>query len=175
MSKYKKEIYLIRHAQKDPKGTLTNKGRQDAKNLGEKLPPFQNVVSSESSRTQQTAKLLTNTKPKIDSRAGFYMASPEKSKKLNNLAEVKKIPFLEAVFVFDDEEVLEGVKDKAGVLNDLINQLLEDMPEGAKAIIVSHDLSISPAMKERGIPMESIDFLNGYIINEDGEISTFKP
>jgi hypothetical protein len=175
MLKSKKEIYLIRHAEKDPKEILTDKGRQDAINLSAKLPSFQKVVSSESSRTQETAKLVTGNNPKIDSRAGFYMASPEKSKKLNNIAKVKGIPFLEAVLIFDDQEVLQGVEDKATVLNNLIDQLLNDMSEGSKSIIVSHDLSISPAMKQRGIALESIDFLNGYIIDGDGEISTFRP
>jgi len=170
-----KEIYIIRHAEKDDKGTLTNDGRRAATTLGEKLPTFSTVISSESPRTQETARLLTGQKANVDARAGYYMAHPEKSDELNRIAKEQDIPFLEAVIFFNDSEVLEGVENKAEQLNDLVEELLENLPEGAKAIIVSHDLSISPAMKQRGIPMESIPYLGGYIIDANGNISTFRP
>lgn len=170
-----KEIYLIRHAEKDDRGTLTDSGREAATSLGKRLPTFSTVISSESGRAQETAELLTGQKARVDARAGYYMAHPEKSNELNRIAKEQDIPFLEAVIIFNDSEVLEGVKDKAEQLNDLIEELMQNLPVGAKAIIVSHDLSISPAMKERGVPLESIPYLSGYVIDTNGNISTFTP
>ncbi len=170
-----KEIYILRHAEKDDLGTLTDKGRQQATELRDRLPQFSNVISSESKRAQETATLVTGKEPKVDPRAGFYMAHPEKSDELNRIAKEKGIPFLEAVVLLNDSEVLAGIDDKAGQLNDLVKELLETLPDGAKAIIISHDLSISPAMQKRGVPLESIPFLSGYIIDEEGKISTFTP
>lgn len=170
-----KEIYLIRHAEKDDKGTITEAGKEAAVALGKKLPRFQHVISSDSKRTQETALLITGREPIIDSRAGFYMANPEKSNGLNRISQERDIPFLEAVIVLNDSEVLAGVDGKADQLNALIKELFAEIPNGAKAIIVSHDLSISPAMRKRGLPLESIPFLSGYIIDESGKISAFMP
>ncbi len=171
----KREVYLLRHAHKDDQGVLTEEGMEKASQLRKKLPTFLHVISSDSKRTQETARLISGKEPQVDPRAGFYMAHPEKSDELNRIAKEQNIPFLEAVVVLNDSEVLAGVDDKAGQLNNLIEELMKTLPEGAKAVIISHDLSISPAMKKRGIPLESIPFLSGYIIDEDGNISTFTP
>ncbi len=170
-----KEVYILRHAEKDPQGTLTEQGRAKAKELATRLPTFFEVISSDSSRTQETAEILTGIKPKVDPRAGFYMTSPEKSEALNKLAVKKDISFLEAVVEYNDAEVLQGIENKAAELNQLIDWLLENLPDGARALVLSHDLSISPALKQRGIPLESIDFLNGYIIDNQGNVSAFHP
>lgn len=76
---------------------------------------------------------------------------------------------------YNDTEVLQGVESKANELNQLVDWLLPNLLKGGKALILSHDLSISPALKQRGIPLESIDFLSGYIINGQGVISTLHP
>ncbi len=168
-----KTVYLIRHAEKDALGTLTDLGRKRATELRPRLPHFVKVVSSGSKRVQETALLATGEQPVVDARAGFYMATQEKSDLLNKVAKENNISFLEAVVKLNDPEVLAGVELKAIELNTLINETLTNMNDGESALIVSHDLSISPAMRQRGIPLESIPFLSGYIIDEKGSIQTF--
>jgi broad specificity phosphatase PhoE len=165
-----KSVELRRHAEKDSNGMLTEVGMQTARKLAQTLPEFSKVVSSESDRAQLTAKLMTGSEPQIDLRAGFYMASPEKSTAINELATEQGLTFLEAVQRYNDPEVLEGIDLKAKELNELTRQLFEDLDEDGNALIVSHDLSISPAMAKRGIPLESIDPLEGYIIHENGDV-----
>lgn len=101
------------------------------------------------------------------------MASKEKSDLLNTIAREKNASFLEAVVQLNDQEVLKGIDAKATELNQLIDELLTKLPPGANALIVSHDLSISPALSKRGVPLESIDYLSGYIIDEFGKIETY--
>jgi len=168
-----KTVYLIRHAEKDDQGTLTYLGRKQAAELRPRLPHFAKVISSESKRVQETALLATGEQPIVDDRAGFYMASPEKSDSLNKIAKENNISFLEAVVKLNDPEVLAGVDAKATELNNLINETLASMSDGESALIASHDLSISPAMRQRGIPLESIPFLSGYVIDEKGNIQTY--
>lgn len=168
-----KEIYLIRHAEKDDSGHITENGQLASRELANRLPPFDYVYSSPSERAKLTAALVSGAAPTVDERAVFYMASPEKSEAINNLANENQIPFLDAMTQYGDSEVLDGVADKATALNNFINEILASSPDNSKSLIVSHDLSISPAMQQRGIPLGSIDFLCGYVINGDGNITQY--
>lgn len=163
------EIYLLRHAEKSDNGVLTATGEEAAVTLGHMLPIFDRVIASDSTRTQVTAKLTTGISPEVDSRVSFYMAPSQKSDDINELAKTKNISFLEAAGIYDDTEVNEGIGNKASELNGLMDELLRAHQDG-RILIVSHDLSISPAMVRRGIELESIDFLQGYIISKTGVI-----
>lgn len=169
-----KKVILVRHAEKDDSGVLTEAGRLAAVEFGKRFPEFTHVYSSDSARAKETARLITGKDPVVDPRAGFYMAVKEKSEALNQIAKEKNIPFLEAVVFMNDPEILAGIDAKATELNGLVKDILEKLPAGGVAIVVSHDLSISPAMKQHGIPLESIPFLSGYVIDEAGKISSLK-
>ena len=170
-----KEIHLRRHSEKGPNGLLTPNGEEMAKELGRRLPEFAVVIASDSPRAQLTAQLLTGKDPVVDSRAGFYMASQQKSDDINRLSVEQGLSFLEAAQLYQDAEVLDGIDAKATTLNQLIVELLRTLGENEKALIVSHDLSISPAMAQKGIPLESIDPLEGYIVDENGTITQTSP
>jgi broad specificity phosphatase PhoE len=159
-----KEVYLIRHAEKDPDGILTPEGEEAAKTLRGTIPAFARVVSSNSSRTQKTAELLTGRKPEVDDRAGFSMSTQQKSDDINHLASENNITFLEAAIKYNDSEVLSGIDAKARELKELVTELLTGLEDGQKALVVSHDLSISPEVALDGVPLSSIDFLHGYVI-----------
>jgi broad specificity phosphatase PhoE len=147
-----KEVYVIRHGEKDNGGILTKLGQKCAKELGKKLPDFEQVISSDSSRTKLTALLATNTEPIVDDRAGFFMAAQEKSDAINHLAEERGISFIDAVDLYNDGEMSEAVRNKAAGLNELIDETLKNLNENQSALIVSHDLTITPAMALRGLP-----------------------
>jgi broad specificity phosphatase PhoE len=169
-----KEIHLRRHAEKGSDGILTNNGIEAATKLSLHLPKFAKVISSDSNRAQLTAKLLTGVEAIVDARAGFYMANSEKSDAINQLAVERGLTFLEAANQYQDKEVLDGIDKKADELNQLISELLDELKENESALIVSHDLSISPAMAKKGVPFQSIDPLEGYILKEDGSIKATK-
>lgn len=168
-----KNVYLIRHAEKDSQGVLTDTGRAEAKKLSKTLPNFSIVISSDNPRTKETATILTGKDPQVDTRAGFYMAPQAKSDTINKLSKDKGISFLEAAVEYNDKEVNGGIEAKAKDLNILIEKTLERLTDNESALIVSHDLCISPAMRQRGTPLESVPFLSGYIIDEKLNIKTF--
>jgi broad specificity phosphatase PhoE len=164
-----KEIYVIRHGEKDATGMLTERGMQAAQAMRSMLPGFACIISSDTSRTALTANLLTGEEPRIDHRAAFAMASPAMSNEINDLAAKRAISFLDAARLHNNPEVLAGIDGQAHALNALIDELFEEIPENEKALIVSHDLTIVPAMAFRGMSAESIDPLSGYIVRMDDE------
>lgn len=169
------KIYLLRHAHKDPDGIITEEGKAAARALGKKLPRFRVVIASPSDRARQTAQLIAGREPMVDQRADFSMSTAAKSIAMNALAAQKGIPFLEAANEYNDREVLEGIATKATELSTLLEELQNQFDDTVAALVVSHDLSISPAMAQRSILLQSIDFLNGYIIKSDGTVTVFAP
>jgi hypothetical protein len=165
-----KEVHIRRHAEKKSDGSLSKNGIEAAKKLSKSLPKFAKVVSSDSSRAQRTAYLMTGCEAAADTRAGMYMASPEKSDAINQLAVKHSLTFLEAVDQYQDKEILDGIEARANELNQLVDELFNQLQEDEKALIVSHDLSIIAAMTKRNIAPNPIDLLEGYILREDGSI-----
>lgn len=160
---------MLRHGEKDAAGTLTERGKQAAEAMRSTLPDFVRVISSDSDRTILTAKLLTGEDPHIDRRAAYATTSSAISNEISALVQEHNISFLDAARLYDDPEVLRGIDEQAQELNAMIDELLDRLGEGEKALIVSHDLTIAPAMGLRGMSAESIDPLGGYIISAGNE------
>lgn len=165
-----KSIELRRHAEKDPNGLLTEDGVEASKKLSKTLRKFSKVFSSDSDRAKLTAKLLTGVNAQVDTRANMWMASAEKSVAINDLAAKQGIMFLEAIPRYNDPEVTEGTNSRADELNNLIDHLFNELNKDNHGLIISHDLSISAAMEKRGMPIEMIAPLAGYVIYEDGSV-----
>jgi len=102
------------------------------------------------------------------------LAPQAKSDAINQIANERGVSFLEAVQIFNDNEVNEGIEAKATELNDLVHEIFRSLPDGERALVVSHDLSISPAMAQKGISLASIDPLCGYAIFDDGTIQILR-
>lgn len=168
-----KEVYVLRHAEKDENGILTERGRELAKRVGETLPQFAKIISSSSQRTQMTAALITNTNSHVDDRAGFYMTTQESSDAISQLAAEKGITFFEAAYVYEDGALVKGINDQADKLNQLVDEILNSLHDDEAALIVSHDMTITPAMVSRGEPRQSIEYLSGYRIGEDSSVIKF--
>ncbi len=165
-----KEIHIRRHAEKNSDGTLTRNGIRTASELSRHMPEFDKVIASDSSRTQLTAKLLTGVDAVVDKRAGYAMISPEKIDAIEQLSAECGISFFEAADRYQDLEILRGIDAKADTLNQLVDELLNDLEEGEKILIVSHELTIVPALAKRGISLQSIKPLEGYVLRADGTI-----
>lgn len=165
-----KSVHIRRHAHKNSDGTLTEVGIAEAQKLAKELEDFKIIVSSPAPRAIHTAKLLTGRSPRTDERANYFMADQKRSDAINELATEKNITFLEALQHFDDPEIHDGIANKAIELNQLIDELLLELEDDEHALIISHDVSISPAMQRRGRPLESINPLKGYRITDAGEI-----
>lgn len=159
-----KEVYLLRHGEKDQNGELTENGRQAAETMRAILPSFVRVYSSETNRAAHTAGLLSGIDPSIDSRAAYASAPIELVNAISDLANERSVSFLEAARLHGNEQVLAGIDNQAKILNAMVDATLAELAEGEKALIVSHDLTIVPAMEHRGLGSEPIEPLDGYII-----------
>jgi broad specificity phosphatase PhoE len=169
-----KEIHVRRHAEKNPDGSLTEDGIQNALELSKQLPEFTKVIASDSTRTQLTAKLLTGVDPFVDVRVGYSAISPEKIDAIEQLSQRNGISFFEAADLYQDDEILRGIETKADTLNQLIDEQLDQLEENEKMLIVSHEITIVPAMTRRGISLQSITPLGGFILKSDGSIETIE-
>lgn len=165
-----KTVELRRHAEKSLDGMLTKKGIEASKKLGESLPSFSKVVSSDSERAQLTAKLIANLDPCVDTRAAMWMTAPKSSGEINKIATEQNILFLEAIEIHNDPHTLEGTALRANELNELIDQLFTELSEDEHGLIISHDLTINAAMTKRGLLPEALAPLEGYVISEDGSV-----
>lgn len=164
-----KEVYLLRHGEKDTRGFLTERGKRAAEAMRSVLPGFVAVISSGSDRTILTAKLLTGVEPQVDPRAAYATAPADVSGVINNLAREQNISFWDAARQHNDSDVLAGIEEQARALNGLVDELLEGLGENQRALVVSHDLTITPAMGARGMASESIEPLGGYVVSvQDG-------
>lgn len=168
-----KEVYVIRHAEKAADGELTERGKQLANQLGSLLPKFASVTASNAPRTIETAVQITGIEPTKDDRAGFYTAAQDKSDDVNRLATESGITFFEAADIYNDPELLQGINTQAADLNKLIDDTFKSLSDGEAALIVSHDMTITPAMVLRGQPRKSIDYLSGYKLDDTGYLSPF--
>jgi broad specificity phosphatase PhoE len=163
-----KEVYLLRHGEKDADGLLTEQGIRAAEAMRSLLPPFAHIFSSDSPRTIHTATLLTGEEPQPDLRAAYATTAASVSAEISAIASERAISFLDAARLHNNPAVLEGIDEKAHGLNVMIDEVLGMLSDGERALIVSHDLTIAPAMGFRGMSAESIEPLGGYVIGSDG-------
>ena len=170
-----KAVYVMRHGHKDFAGNLTDEGQQSAAALRPQLPHFELVVASGYARAIQTAQLLSGQDPMIDERAGYPMAPQDVSDTINALAAQKGLSFLEAAHIYNDALVLSDIGEQAKDLNSLIDELLVKLTDGQWALVVSHDITIVPAMSQRGLPGVPIEPLAGYVVSQaDGHVTVDK-
>ena len=168
-------VYALRHAEKAGRdGVITPVGEAAARALRGVLPDFVSVYSSDLERAIVTVRLLTGMEPTVDPRAGFYMGHKEVGDTIYALANDQGISFYEASLQYKNAAQLAGIAKQAAQFNQLVDELLA-RPDKGDHLIVSHDLTISPAMVRRGMKPESIAFLSGYIIDDVDRVSRFTP
>ena len=166
-----KAVYVLRHAEKDASGALTENGKRLAKQQGGILPKFAVVIASHSPRTIETAAHITGEEPATDDRAGYYHTLQEISDDIAKLVAEKSITFLEAAEIYNDGQLAAGIQAQAAGLNDLIDEIFVGLNDGEKALVVSHDMTMTPALVLRGQPRPFVDYLSGYVIRDDGTVS----
>ena len=132
-----KEIYILRHTEKDASGNLTEEGKAIATELGKRLGYFDVVYSSDKLRAVETAVLLTGKQPIIDPRAGAIPLTPEETK--NTHEQGKLHAFGIAGVLFDSDVYRPKIIAKGKELVQLIEELLGKLSDDGRALIISHD------------------------------------
>jgi broad specificity phosphatase PhoE len=134
-----KEVYVLRHANWDGKeDALTEQGKINAEKCSTSLPDFAIVYSSPFVRTQQTAAILgKGIKPQIETAASVSQSPPEIRTQI--LERRSTHPLGIAGALFEAKEAHPALKIAGEALSQLIRQALDELQEGQKALIVSHD------------------------------------
>ena len=171
-----KEVLVIRHAEKTKrKGTsteplqLTDEGRRKAQQLGEQLGDFHTIITTSRLSGRATAEEMTGKQPIIDERAGFMEITEAQKEDLKS----EDHPMGIAGAVFENSEYRELARMSGLLLVVLIKEVLRELPEDEKALIVSHNVPMMGAEQQLQ-HLDSIGkgfgFLEGFKVNEQLEI-----
>ena len=173
-----KKIYFIRHADWDHEtGNLSEKGKKQCEEVRETLPKFDLIITTNSPRTQQTARLLTGKESIIDERVNPLPLTKEEIKVLAEKSKAQKYGMAGAIL--DTPTLVEPLKRRGKESVSLLHEILEKIAENQNALIISHDGVIVAA--EKILKHEKFDKINNYynplegiILNESLQIEKFK-
>lgn len=132
-----REIYILRHAEKDASGELTDEGKIRATEFQGRIGHFDFVYSSPQTRAVETAKLLAGKDPIIDIRAD---AIPLTSEELADLHEKgKHHQFGIAGVLFESDVYRPKIMERGEELVRLIEATFDALSDDGRVLIVSHD------------------------------------
>lgn len=132
-----KKLYVLRHAEKDGTGILTEEGRQAAAELHTRLGHFDFVYSSDKPRAVETAKLLTRKEAIIDTRASAIALTPEELKDIHEQGKLHLFGI--AGVLFDSDIYRPRIIERGRELVKLIEEVLGKLSDDERALIISHD------------------------------------
>lgn len=170
-----KEILVIRHANwnfVDDK--LTDEGRERCIARKPELGSIALALSSPFGRTQETAELLSGSKPTVDERAGILKSPPEFSARVAVLR--KTHPLGVAGAIISVPELREPLRSQGEALNELVAETMAELADGQRALIVSHDGTMVALEKVlTGASFDQIDHtydeLEGFRIDENLQLA----
>ncbi|HLD25007.1 MAG TPA: histidine phosphatase family protein [Patescibacteria group bacterium] len=132
-----KEILVLRHAEKDANGNLTEEGKGRASDFRKQLGHFDLIYSSDKPRAVETAMLLTGNQPIIDVRASALPFSPEEIRSTHEQGALHAFGIAGALF--DSDTYRPKIVEKGKALVGLIQEALNKLADNGRALIISHD------------------------------------
>lgn len=137
MLPHMKEIYVLRHTEKDATGSLTEEGKINAAELGKRLGHFDFVYSSDKPRAVETTILLTGQQPIIDTRAGAIALTPKELRDIHEQGGLHMFGI--AGVLFDSDIYRPKIIEKGEELVKLIKELWGKLSDDGRTLIISHD------------------------------------
>jgi broad specificity phosphatase PhoE len=133
-----KEVVVVRHGQWDlVNDQLTDEGKGRCREQKPTLGSFVIVISSPSGRTRETAQLLSDVEPRADERAGIPKRAQEFGRRI---AELRKThPHGVPGALISIPELREPLCKQGVALLELVKDVLAELSEGQRGLIVSHD------------------------------------
>ena len=170
-----KEVVAIRHALKDMHSQeLSNEGRRMAVEFGQQAGSFDIAIAGPKYRARETAYLITGIKPQVDQRAGGNEICEDDAEKLRG----QNHPLGVSGIIFESKEYHPTLEQSAHAFIELVRKTLELLPEGGRALIISHDITLLAVEKIlRNEPITNIQrrfgSLQGIKINEMLELEDY--
>jgi broad specificity phosphatase PhoE len=175
---FMRKIYVLEHANWDfESDELTNKGYQECVGFRGRFKPFNIVISSREKRNLETAKLLTESEPEVDARAGTD-AKSKSSTKGESGQDSQRQARGHSGQIFSPQLFKKPHREAGEQLLSLIKETMRKLPKNGSALIVSHNQNMIAANKilhnqqyinegERYHPLE------GFMINEKMNFENF--
>jgi broad specificity phosphatase PhoE len=173
---YVKEIIIIRHGEKDG-DQLTPSGILACQSLAKHIGSLDLVFASERNRAIQTAELVSGLSVSVDQRANTP-SFPDGE--INKLAEVQKTHPLGIIgAIWQDSTLIEDAWDAGIRMQSMVDEIMNKMNDGERALIVSHDGTMIGLEKVlRNEPFDSVDHsfnaLEGFSVSQDLTVKPFK-
>jgi broad specificity phosphatase PhoE len=175
-----KEVVVIRHGHWDlVNDRLTEQGKGRCLDVKPTLGSFVIAISSPLGRTQETAELLSDVEPKTDERASVPQIPQEFRPRA---AELRKThpEGVAGGALFSIPELREPLHKQGQALLELVKETLAQLPEGQRALIVSHDGTMVGMEKVlTGATFDEIDHtygeLEGFRIDGSMHLTGYEP
>lgn len=169
-----KTVHIRRHAPKHATGELTEEGKKLAASYNAQLEKFDLVIASDKPRAIETARLLTGREPSVDRRAGTPPFTPEQEKTLHELGLSHEHGI--AGVILDNPQYRAMIKPQGESLAALIRETIGKLPDGGRALIISHDgvmVTAERILKDKPLDKADKTFapLKGFTVSDDGNIT----
>jgi broad specificity phosphatase PhoE len=164
-----KEVVVIRHGEKID-DNLTPDGAIACKALAKRIGTFKFAIASERHRAIQTAELVSHLPVQSDVRANVPSFPEEELVNLTETQEIHPLGIIGAIW--EKESLINDARVAGEKLLDLVKQLLDQLLDGERALIVSHDGSMIGLEKlinneSFGTVDHSFGPLQGIVIDEE--------
>lgn len=169
-----KEVLIIRHSIWDGiDDKLTLEGTQRCLELKSQLGLFATAVASPLHRSQETAQLLSELKPLVDDRASILQSPPEFKQRIATLRNIHPLGVAGAIISIP--ELHDALRQQGQRLLDLVIATLNNLVDGQRALIVSHDGTMVASEKIlKNEEFDEVDHtfneLEGFWLNESMHI-----
>jgi broad specificity phosphatase PhoE len=164
-----KQVEVRRHANYTPPDELSSDGEHTCRALSESIGTLALVYSSPTNRGRRTAEIVSGRPPMVDPRAGIPNLPEDQREHIRDLQQVNPLGI---VGVLWSDPTLRALAREAGErLVSLIRQVLAELQDGERALVISHDGTMVAAEQLlSGSDFEIVDHtykeLAGYTVDE---------
>lgn len=172
-----KQVEVRRHANYVPPDKLSDEGESACRTLSQSIGTLALIYSSPTNRGQRTAEVVSGRPPMIDPRAGTPKLPQDQRERIRELQQVNSLGI---VGVLWSDPTLRSLAREAGEgLMSLIRQTLNELQDGERALIITHDGTMVAAEQLLSGDFEHADHtykeLEGYTVNESLQVQRLTP
>lgn len=170
-----KEIIVIRHGEKIG-DNLTPEGVVACGVLAGKIGAVSLALASDRHRAIRTAELVSGLSVQIDSRASVPSFPDSEIDKLTRAQDIHPLGIIGAIW--EHESLINDAREAGGKLLNLVEEILDRLSDGERALIVSHDgtmIGLEKLLKKESFDTVDHSFgpLQGISIDEDFNVRSF--
>jgi broad specificity phosphatase PhoE len=171
-----KEIIVIRHGEKNG-DELTPESAVACDALADRIGSLNYAFASERNRAVRTAELVSRLTVTVDARANVPDFPDSEVDKLAGIQKIHPLGIIGAIW--QDPSLVQDARDAGVRMQAMIKEVMEQLNDGERALIVSHDGTMIGLEKVlKGEAFDTVDHsyapLGGFSINQDLNLRAFQ-